>query len=116
MVGDEDRSRPLLRTTAFVVALLVLAAARTAHWEAYSQGFPDGHVTELERASKILYIVFVAVSVPIGLWSVVAACLVRKRWVRTAWYVGVGFLVGITVVLCVIYVHLSRHLDDGIGG
>lgn len=71
-------------------------------------GFPDGHLTELERWRKPLY-QWLAVLNLLWIPPLAKALLTRRRW----------YLPGYTVFLAtfhVINVALSSKLDGGVGG
>ena len=41
----------------------------------YMLGFPDGHVTEIESAERTIAYLFIAISVPVGLFCFASAIL-----------------------------------------
>ena len=79
-------------------------------------GFPDGHVTQLGAAEKKLALVFIAVSLPLGLYSLYLGTMAdrRKAAARLA-VVGILCLLVLVGATAMDY-YLRSWLDGGSGG
>ena len=88
-------------------AVLLLALAALVVLEARSFGFPDGALTELERAQRPLYYGFAAAS---GLCAVLLLLLPTRA--RYVWAAYVVIVAGVVLVDR----HLAASLPGGGGG
>ena len=79
-------------------------------------GFPDGHVTELDRARIPLYIVFIGLSILSGLCSLYLASIAstERRRIRLLAIICLYLVVSLATLL--IDWHLRSYLDAGTGG
>ncbi|MBF2087092.1 hypothetical protein [Thermoleptolyngbya sp. C42_A2020_037] len=104
------------RVAAFLCAFLVLALSGMIYLEVQGLGFPDGFLTELDRAKKLLGLIFLWVSLPIALWlgwlGWVAARQPIGRLLRST-ILGYGAFL---LILLGIYGYLQQTLDAGGGG
>lgn len=79
-------------------------------------GFPDGHLTELERARVILYNIFTLLSIMLSLWygymglKTTQSIAQRKLLTAIFIYIALLFFTGMSDY------YLELHLDHGIGG
>ncbi len=98
------------------MACVVLLLSALVYAEVSSMGFPDGHLTELDRAERVLAYGLLGVNFFVSLWFVFLfrraphEPVGRRVWVSTALYA-----VFVAVMLAV-DLGLSRHLDAGGGG
>lgn len=99
----------LLWLVAFAVAVVVYLDTRQL-------GFPDGHLTDLDRAQIPLRYAFLAANIGVG-YMAFHACLLRKKTVKpkAVLMAFVGYAVLCAIVLAVNY-GLSLRFDDGAGG
>jgi hypothetical protein len=58
------------RILAIVIGSLVLVAAVVVYLELQLLGFPDGFLTDLDRARKTLIPVWIGISVAVGVWLI----------------------------------------------
>jgi hypothetical protein len=79
-------------------------------------GFPDGHLTQLDRARIPLHGVFIGLSVLGGLCALyLAAIAPAKR--RQSWLLAVIFIyLAIGIATALIDWYLSSYLEAGTGG
>ena len=92
---------------AFFMGLFALAASVSVYQELRLLGFPDGFLTELDRAERILGIIFIGVSFPAGLWFVFIG---KKLWIAIVFYAV------FVILLSAVDFYLRRHLMSGGGG
>ena len=102
-----------------VTLLLGLAALAMAAYEyAWLQGlgFPDGHLTDLDRARIPLRSAFIGLSVLCGLCFLLLARIASGKQ-RRIWLLAViGLYLAIVLATLSIDWHLSTSLDAGAGG
>ncbi|GAB4132632.1 MAG: hypothetical protein Fur0046_02560 [Cyanobacteria bacterium J069] len=103
------------RIAAFLGASLLLVLSGWVYLEVQGLGFPDGFLTELDHAKKLLASLFLCVSLPIALWLgwlgwVAPHQPIGDRLQRTAGAYG-AFLLG----LAGIYAYLRQTLLGGGG-
>ena len=79
-------------------------------------GFPDGYVTALDRAERILAYVFIGGSFPVGLWFCFLGWIAPHQRIRKKLGVSACVYAAFTILLFVIDFYLGRHLDNGFGG
>ena len=89
-------------------AVVILAVACLVVHEARSFGFPDGALTELERAERPLFYTFAAASL-VCAGSLVLLPMAARRWCWAAYVV-------IVVLVVVIDHRLAASLAGGGGG
>jgi hypothetical protein len=104
------------RYVAFLLGVMLLAVAAFAYTELQLLGFPDGHLTELDRARIPLHSVFIGLSVLCGLYCIylAAADPGRRRQLGLRAVVLLYLAIGLATLLIDLY--LSSYLDGGIGG
>ncbi|GAB4469205.1 MAG: hypothetical protein OHK0037_27240 [Elainellaceae cyanobacterium] len=104
------------RIAAFLGASLLLVLSGWVYLEVQGLGFPDGFLTKLDRAKKLLGLIFLWVSLPIALWlgwlGWVAARQPIGRLLRST-ILGYGAFL---LILLGIYGYLRQTLDAGGGG
>ena len=101
------------RLPAFVFALLAVVAGAFAVSVLQMLGFPDGHLTEVDRVDQTLLTVFVmmsaAAAVVSGALGVTAQRLNAVRVIAIGW-------VALGVVLLVLHLVAASTLESGGGG
>jgi hypothetical protein len=104
------------RTLAYFMAGVSLILSAFAYQEWQFLGFPDGFLTEVNRAEKVLFGLFVGVSVLMSLWFVSLGWLASKRNVSRQLYTTLIFYSLIVVVVFGTDVYLRQRLGGGGGG
>ena len=105
------------RLFACVLGLAALALSFYAYEEYIAWlGFPDGHVTELGTAERRLASVFIALSLPLGLYLLYLATLADPRKVDRRLAVTAGLYVLVLVGTGLVDRWLQARLDGGVGG
>lgn len=101
------------RLPAFVLAVLAAVAGAFAVSTLQMLGFPDGHLTEVDRVDQTLLTVFVTMSaataVLSGVLGVIAKRLNAVRVIGASWVV-------LGVVLLVLHLVAASTLESGGGG
>lgn len=104
------------RILGVVTSIVVLIIASYFYVVVRSFGFPDGHVTELERAREPLYITFILLSVLHGaIFFVISFTAVGTRLVQLLLRVGAVYVVCVVTIFAVDTI-FSFYLDHGVGG
>lgn len=104
------------RVAAFLCAFLVIALSGLIYLEVQGLGFPDKFLTELDRAKKLLGLIFLSVSLPIALWlGWLSRVAVRQPIGRLLCSTILGYGAFLLILLG-IYGYLRQTLDAGGGG
>jgi hypothetical protein len=106
----------LNRTLAYFLGSIAFAFSLVACLHLQFLGFPDGSLTELERAEKILFNVFICISISFGVYSFYLGWIAAAR--------GIGKRLCVTALLYTVFVvvavfinyYFRLHLDSGAGG
>lgn len=106
----------MLSRLALGLGLVVLAAAVGVELVVRDFGFPDGHVTELERAYAELWRAWGVPVVVLGIDFLALAYVGRRRSVRAWWLVSAVVLVVLVLLATWTGLDLRGRLDDGGGG
>jgi heme A synthase len=77
-------------------------------------GFPDGFLSDWDRLRKIILILFIALSIPIGVWFFFLGKIATKEIISTKLYLTVILYIVIIFILFTANNHLSEL--SGIGG
>jgi hypothetical protein len=104
------------RYGAFLLGVTVLALAAFVYAELRLLGFPDGHLTELDRARIPLHSVFIGLSVLCGLCSLYLAAAESGRRRHLGLRAVVPLYLVIVLATLLIDFHLGSYLDGGTGG
>lgn len=107
-------------TASLVLAFLTIAGSLLGFFELSSLGFPDGHLTEYERASRLPRAVLLGASLLLGLYCLrmaVANIGMKARLIRII-YVVLALIVLLAVAELLMPWYFVAHLglDDGRGG
>lgn len=79
-------------------------------------GFPDGYMTELDRAGKILYGIFSCLSAPIGFFFFYLGLSGSKQGVKGQLKIAILIYMALIAITMIIRLLLSLFLDNGRGG
>jgi uncharacterized BrkB/YihY/UPF0761 family membrane protein len=117
MFDSDDRSKArLYRTLSILLGLVALFTALFFYMGLQMAGFPDGHLTDLDKAEKKFHPYFIALSVACGLYLIYIALTATSRGIGKKFAGGaVAYLLMLGVTLAIEF-YLSQTLDDGIGG
>jgi hypothetical protein len=98
------------------IAIVVWVAVFAVYWTLRGLGFPDGHLTELDRTAKILGQLFIWASIPFALYCSVfpvtkpgPRAIKRFSIVSAVYAIAVLGLIGLRI-------HYGMTLDHGRGG
>jgi hypothetical protein len=108
--GTRDRSRGLL-----LAAIALLCAALAYKYRAM-YGFPDGFLTERDRAEKVVLTVFIGVSLLFGCRALFLAQIAHQRPVASALRSSLVIYFCINVLLMAATVYARKTLAGGGGG
>jgi H+/Cl- antiporter ClcA len=98
------------------MGLAVISVALFFHMTLQEAGFPDGHITDLERAHAKLYPPFIVLSIICGLYFFYIGITVANRKIRSRFLAGILAYLLISCITGAIDVYLTMTLDDGAGG
>ncbi len=79
-------------------------------------GFPDGHLTDLERAEITLFKVFACVAVPFSGYFLYCARTHSKETADRRFLAAASVLILLAVLSLGLKFYLGMHLDHGQGG
>ncbi len=79
-------------------------------------GFPDGYVTDLERAGRILYNFFLCISSALGIIFFYLGLSAAKQKTGRPLQISVIIYVALFAVIILVYFILCSFLDNGRGG
>jgi hypothetical protein len=101
------------RLPAFIVAVMAVVAGALAASTLGMLGFPDGHLTEVDRVDQTLLTVFVTVSAATACVSAMLGVTAKRL---SAWpVIAVGWAV-VGLVLLVLHLVAASTLESGGGG
>ena len=107
----------LSRLLALLLGLVALAPAFYVCEEyIWLLGFPDGYVTELVAAEKRLAVVFIGLSLPLGLYLLCLAGIAGTMKVGARLAVVASLYMLVLIGTMVVDHYLRVRLDGGIGG
>lgn len=95
---------------------LLFIASALVYLTMQSRGFPDGHLTELDRAENVLATLFIGVSTPAGVWFIVLGGEPGKQLITKRFRLTLLLYALFTFLLLGIDLYLRHHLDNGAGG
>lgn len=106
----------MARSAAWLLAALSAMLAVFAYADLRFAGFPDGHLTELERAQVFLLPIFIGVNLLCTVWFLRLGCIAKNigmaTRLRVSRIVYAIFLVGSVVI----HLFLLQRLNSGVGG
>ena len=101
---------------AYLSGAIALAAAFGLYQELQFMGFPDGFLTELDRARKVLFRIFIGVSIPVALWLFTLGRLAASRQVGRLLMVSLAGYGAFIALLFITDLYLRQNLRGGGGG
>lgn len=104
------------RMLSFMAGAFVLLSSVIVHEMIQSRGFPDGHLTDLDRAEKPLANLFGWVSVPVGLWCISLGWRAVDQPIIKAFRATVALYTVFVLLLLAVDFYYRQHLDNGGGG
>lgn len=110
------RSFARTQIAAFLGASLLLVLSGWVYLEVQGLGFPDGFLTELDRAKKLLGSIFFGVSLPVALWLGWLGWVAPHQPIGDRLYRTAGVYGAFLLTLASIYAYLQQRLLDGGGG
>jgi hypothetical protein len=79
-------------------------------------GFPDGYITECERAEKILYRIFILPEIAFGLFFIYLGWTASKQRITRKLTASLALFILYLIVIIIVDGYLRLHLDNGRGG
>lgn len=104
------------RILAYLLGCIPLALATIAYLERQSLGFPNGHLTEVERAQKTLLALSTWTSLLFSGWFAFLGWMAARRRVGTKLCVATILYVLVAALLLGVDRYLRQHLEGGGGG
>lgn len=101
---------------AYVFAILSLVAAALLYLETSMKGFPDGHLTELDRAERPLFNVLCFLLTISGLFLIYIAWFSKGQNRNVIFYKVTIFLILSVIVGYGLDMYLTSTLENGGGG
>lgn len=98
------------------VGCLILISTAIVYEESQFLGFPDGHLTELAQAEKILANIFMGLSIVVSLWFGFLGWVASQQKISRKFGVTIICYTMFVLLLCAIYAYLRQRLDNGQGG
>lgn len=105
-----------IKNAAYFLSVFALLSAILAFMSTISMGFPDGHLTEFERATKPLLIWYSIVALLFGILFYGLARFSSKTYSSVVFYFSLGIFVVLVIGLSALYFYLGSNLDHGRGG
>jgi len=105
-----------IKNEAYFLSIIALLSAILAYMSTISMGFPDGHLTEFERAIKPLLIWFSTVALLFGILFYGLARFSSKTYSNVVFYFSLGLFVVLVIGLSALYFYFGSNLDHGRGG
>ena len=96
------------------IVLLVPAFVYVLHL--HFLGFPDGHLTELERAEIILYKISIGPMIILGIYFCYLGFIANKQSIKKKLMISIFIYIILISVIIIIDFYLRLHFDHGIGG
>lgn len=104
------------RILAFLMGCFALVSSVFVYQEVRLLGFPDGFLTELERAERILAYIFILTSFLTSFWFVFLSWRASQQRVVTKLCVTILLYTVLVILLFAIDFYLRKHLRSGGGG
>jgi len=100
---------------AYILAIILLVVSALLYLAADSKGFPDGHLTELDRAKQPLFYISSILSVLTGLSLFYLARLKKAANVNRTFQRALIFLVILVLIISGLNWYFIYNLDHGVG-
>ena len=104
------------RVTAYCLCTLAWGLSLFAWMTAKQLGFPDGHLTELDRARESLYEIFAGMNVALGAYFFYLGAAFRKQTKRARLIIALLIFLGLVMTAAIVDYSLYLQLDRGQGG
>lgn len=114
IILTEDHMRS--RYTAILLSFAALSVAAYEYIWLQVLGFPDGHLTELDRSRIPLHSVFIGISTLCGISSLYFAATTSTKRRQIGMLAVIFFYLAAGLATLLIDWHLSSNLDAGTGG
>lgn len=101
---------------AYILAIASFAIAALLYLAADSKGFPDGHLTELDRVEQPLFYISGVLSLLTGLFLLYLARFKKKANPTRIFYQTLIFLFIAILIISGLDWYFIETLDDGVGG
>ena len=101
---------------AYLIGVIPLVAAFYVYYELSFMGFPDGFLTELARGRRILFRLFIGVSIPVASWFIYLGWTASRKNIGKQLAIAV---IGYTIFLVsmfIVDIYLRQTLTGGGGG
>ena len=105
-----------VKTTAYFLTVTALLSAILTYMSTVSMGFPDGHLTEFERAVKPLFIRYSVFAILFGILFYMVARFSVKTLSRFVFYFSLVFFILAIIGVIFLYVYAHSNLNHGGGG
>ena len=105
-----------MQRLSYCCATLSLSIAILAGLELQYLGFPDGHITDLDGAKRVLYTFAATVSLLFSAWFVYSGIQLKTAKEPKTLFISVTAFVIILGTLALLYHYYSSVLDGGQGG
>ena len=106
----------LKRATAFCFCVLTFALAFVLGQTARYLGFPDGYLTELDGARKLLYETFSRINIALGIYFLYLGLRLRQPSKGRHLLAPIVVLGGLVAIAVAVDCTLPLYLDRGQGG
>ncbi len=104
------------RILLYMLSAAILAISALCYPELRGFGFPDGHLTDLDRARAPLYRIFIFLSIVHGAYVFQLGWTAMDRNLRPRFLVAVLSYGLIIIIAISVDYYLGLHLDNGAGG
>jgi hypothetical protein len=104
------------RIFAFLIGCFIWAISAFGYLHLRALGFPDGFLTEFDRAQKILLNGLVWISIPVGFWFIFLGTISFQQPITRKLRLTLLLYAMFVLLLVSINFYLRQHLDHGGGG
>lgn len=104
------------KVLAYILAIILFVVAAILYLEADMKGFPDGHLTDLDRAEQPLFCVSSILSLLTGLFLVYLARFKKINNTNRTFYRTLIFLLIAVLIIGSLDWYFIETLDGGAGG
>jgi len=101
---------------AYILAIILFVVAAMLYLTADSKGFPDGHLTELDRAERPLFYVSSILSLLAGFFLLYLARFNKTANTNRTFYRTLIFLFLVVLIIVSTDWYFIETLDYGLGG
>ena len=101
---------------AYILVVILFPVSAMLYLNADSKGFPDGHLTELDRAEQPVFYISSICSLLTGLFLLYLARFKKAVSANKTFYRTLILLFLVVLIIGGIDWYLSETLDNGVGG